>query len=203
MIKGRRVKPKKTPSQKRSELTVNSILEAATYILLKDGLKSFTTNKIAEKAGVNIASLYQYFPNKESILVALHKRHVDKLKNNTSKVIIDDLAKKDLPYILNFLVDETIREHRTDPEIHHVLSTQASSMILERDLNWDSEMEKVFEQLISSKLKKPNRKKFAPFFIRTILHALVHDAIERHPEYLDDPAFAKELRELFESYLCG
>lgn len=47
------------------------MLEAATYILKEEGPLSFTTNKVAERAGVNIASLYQYYPNKESLLFHL------------------------------------------------------------------------------------------------------------------------------------
>jgi len=59
---------KKQARQKRSIATVAAICEAATYILKQDGAGGFTANKVAEKAGVNIASFYQYFPNKEALL---------------------------------------------------------------------------------------------------------------------------------------
>lgn len=71
MTKLKRVSPRKEPVQKRSIDLRNSILQAATYVLKKDGPFGFTTNKVADRAGVNIASLYQYYPNKESLLFHL------------------------------------------------------------------------------------------------------------------------------------
>jgi AcrR family transcriptional regulator len=58
----------KKPKQERSKFTVDSILEAASRILNGEKKENFTTNKIAEVAGVSIGSLYQYFKNKESII---------------------------------------------------------------------------------------------------------------------------------------
>jgi AcrR family transcriptional regulator len=61
----------KKPKQERSKSTVEAILEAVTQIMDKDGAMGLTTNKIAEKAGVSVGSLYQYFKNKESIFEAI------------------------------------------------------------------------------------------------------------------------------------
>lgn len=71
MAKLKRLSPRKEPVQERSIELRKSILEAATYILKKNGASGFTTNKVAERAGVNIASLYQYYPNKEALLFHL------------------------------------------------------------------------------------------------------------------------------------
>jgi AcrR family transcriptional regulator len=60
--------PKKLPRQRRAIATVEALVGAATYILAREGLGGFTANKVAERAGVNIASFYQYFPNKEALL---------------------------------------------------------------------------------------------------------------------------------------
>lgn len=68
MPRNSNISPKKLPRQRRAVATVDALLEAATYILAREGLVGFTTNKVAEKAGVNIASFYQYFPNKEALL---------------------------------------------------------------------------------------------------------------------------------------
>lgn len=72
----KKLAPRKQPRQERSAATVEAVLRAATYILTRRGWAAFTTNEVAEKAGVNIASLYQYFPNKEAIIAELQRRHV-------------------------------------------------------------------------------------------------------------------------------
>jgi AcrR family transcriptional regulator len=70
----KRVEPRKTPAQSRSTATVSAVLEAAARILERHGLEGYTTNAIAERAGVSIGSLYQYFPNKDAVTVALIER---------------------------------------------------------------------------------------------------------------------------------
>jgi AcrR family transcriptional regulator len=82
MVKSQ-LKPRKQPKQARSKATVAAILEAATQLLVERGLSGLTTDRIAERAGVSVGSLYQYFPNKDAIMVALiqsqHQRQVDAL----------------------------------------------------------------------------------------------------------------------------
>lgn len=68
----------KKPKQDRSKSTVDAILEAVTHIIDKDGPLGLNTNKIAEKAGVSVGSLYQYFKNKESIIEAILLRMTEK-----------------------------------------------------------------------------------------------------------------------------
>src|ERR1700733_7205513 len=67
--------PRKSASQQRSRMTVNSILEAAARILIREGFDKASTNRIAEVAGVSVGSVYQYFPSKEAIVAALIDRH--------------------------------------------------------------------------------------------------------------------------------
>ncbi|HEX3595288.1 MAG TPA: helix-turn-helix domain-containing protein [Polyangiaceae bacterium] len=63
--------PRKSPVQARSTQLVADILKAAVRVLEREGPQRFTTIRVAEKAGVSIGSLYQYFPNKQSILYRL------------------------------------------------------------------------------------------------------------------------------------
>ncbi|MCT2584114.1 TetR family transcriptional regulator [Actinophytocola sp. S1-96] len=68
--------PRKTPRQQRSRETVDAVVEAAAQLFEREGLAA-TTNRVAERAGVSIGTLYQYFPNKQALLYALAERHLD------------------------------------------------------------------------------------------------------------------------------
>lgn len=70
-----RVSPRKHPTQGRSRETVRAILEGAAQVLEREGYAAATTDRIAERAGVSVGSLYQYFPNKDAILLALGRCH--------------------------------------------------------------------------------------------------------------------------------
>ena len=68
--------PRKKPQQRRSHVTIDTIFEATIQVLLANGLDRITTIQIADRAGVSVGSLYQYFPNKRALLAAIVKRHV-------------------------------------------------------------------------------------------------------------------------------
>jgi len=68
------IRPRKAPRQARSQATVDAILAAATRVLSRESLAGFNTNRVAEVAGVSVGSLYQYFPNKAALVVALIDR---------------------------------------------------------------------------------------------------------------------------------
>ncbi|UZW60144.1 TetR family transcriptional regulator [Lysobacter enzymogenes] len=65
------ISQRKQPKQARSSDSVAVILEAAAQVLAKEGAQRFTTARVAERAGVSVGSLYQYFPNKAAILFRL------------------------------------------------------------------------------------------------------------------------------------
>lgn len=65
------ISSRKQPKQARSTDLVAAILQAATQVLTKEGAQRFTTARVAEKAGVSVGSVYQYFPNKTAILFRL------------------------------------------------------------------------------------------------------------------------------------
>ncbi len=70
------LEPRKSPVQARSSASVDAILEATIQVLLHDGKERLTTTKVALRAGVSVGTLYQYFPNKSSLLQAALKRHL-------------------------------------------------------------------------------------------------------------------------------
>jgi AcrR family transcriptional regulator len=69
---------RRKPRQARSLATVDSILEAAAQVLQRAGHDGFNTNAVAERAGVSVGTLYQYFPDKDAILVAVARREMTK-----------------------------------------------------------------------------------------------------------------------------
>ncbi|MCF4165940.1 TetR/AcrR family transcriptional regulator [Zavarzinia compransoris] len=68
---------KKRPGQGRSRATVEAVLEATAQLLAETGYGALTTNHIAERAGVSIGSVYQYFPGKEAVVAQVVERVVD------------------------------------------------------------------------------------------------------------------------------
>jgi AcrR family transcriptional regulator len=88
-----RLSSRKQPKQARSSRLVADILEAAVQVLNREGARRFTTARVAERAGISVGSLYQYFPNKEAILFRLQ---ADEWRQ-TGALLQDILADRSLP----------------------------------------------------------------------------------------------------------
>lgn len=73
------LKARKTPLQSRSRVTVDAIFEATIQVLLRDGMNTLTTTRVAERAGVSVGTMYQYFPNKQALVYAVNARYLDAL----------------------------------------------------------------------------------------------------------------------------
>jgi AcrR family transcriptional regulator len=73
------LRPRKTPVQERSTITVEAIAEATIQVLLAVGLDRLTTTRVAQRAGVSVGTLYQYYPNKQALLYAVLKLHLMKV----------------------------------------------------------------------------------------------------------------------------
>jgi len=69
--------PRKTPVQARATVTVEAISEATVQVLLSRGTQRLTTTRVADRAGVSVGTLYQYFPNKQSLLFAVLEDHLE------------------------------------------------------------------------------------------------------------------------------
>jgi len=68
--------PRKTPLQARSTITVEAISEATIQVLLSHGADRLTTTRVAQRAGVSVGTLYQYYPHKQSLLFAVLENHL-------------------------------------------------------------------------------------------------------------------------------
>ena len=117
------ISSRKQPKQARSAELVATILEAAVQVLAKQGAQRFTTARVAEKAGVSIGSLYQYFPNKAAILFRLQS---DEWRQTTELLrdILEDLQRPPLER-LRALVHAFIRSECDEAEIRVALNDAA------------------------------------------------------------------------------
>lgn len=71
------LRPRKSPVQARSALTVDALHAATIQVLIREGLARCTTTRIAERAGTSVGSLYQYYPNRDALLRAVLERHLE------------------------------------------------------------------------------------------------------------------------------
>lgn len=117
------ISSRKSPKQARSNVLVSTILEAAIRVLAEEGAQRFTTARVAERAGVSVGSLYQYFPNKASILFRLQR---DEWKQTTEqwRVILGDSSRPPLAR-LRRLVDTFIRSEFEEASLRVALDDAA------------------------------------------------------------------------------
>lgn len=118
------VQPRKSPRQSRSRATVDALIEATARILVEGGLAGVTTNRIAEVAGVSVGSLYQYFPNKEALILAVVDRHLERVSALLSGLAAE-LADVPLEAAVRATIEGLIAAHRLEPALHLALDHQA------------------------------------------------------------------------------
>lgn len=122
----KRLEPRKKPRQARSQATVEVILAAAARVFARSGYAATTTNHIAAKAGVSVGSLYEYFPSKDAILVALTERHVAEAERELGRALTDLAATRPrLEPTIERLVRTMVELHARDPGLHRVLFEEA------------------------------------------------------------------------------
>ncbi|HEY2142115.1 MAG TPA: TetR/AcrR family transcriptional regulator [Solirubrobacteraceae bacterium] len=115
------LQPRRKPVQGRSLVTVEAILEAAAQVFERHGYAAGTTNRIAEQAGVSIGSLYQYFPNKDAILVALVRRHMAEGTAILWPHVERLQAGEPLDDVIAGIVAAMVSLHAIAPRLHRVL----------------------------------------------------------------------------------
>ncbi|WP_040066921.1 TetR family transcriptional regulator [Pseudomonas batumici] len=118
-----RITSRKQPKQARSNDLVASILQAAVQVLAKEGMQRFTTTRVAERAGVSVGSVYQYFPNKAAILFRLQS---DEWRETTEMLrgILEDTRHPPLER-LRLLVHAFIRSECDEAEVRGALNDAA------------------------------------------------------------------------------
>jgi AcrR family transcriptional regulator len=126
------LKVRKVPGQARSQETVTVILEASARILESDGLRGFNTNAIAAKAGVSVGSLYQCFPNKDAIVLALISDYEEGLHSAVLEAVQAGRGQELKPR-LRLLVRALVTVHYRRPRLNRVLEAEEERLGSEAD----------------------------------------------------------------------
>ena len=174
--------PRKFPRQERSRRTVDRILEAAAQVLHDAGYTSATTNDIALEAGISVGSLYQYFPNKDAILVALTRRHIDSATAGLVSLVLALSPEDGIRETFRTVVDFLVEQHALD-ELHLLVMHQAPrtlevSVALEEAKAHLVEMTSHF---LASQLPDDRERLLVARMVVATIDAGVHDVILREP----------------------
>jgi AcrR family transcriptional regulator len=115
--------PAGTRGRQRREL----ILDTAADLLAEGGEAAINTNALADRAGISVGSVYQYFANKEEILSALGARYMEQLGGNTLAALQQDVSGLDLPQMVDRVIDPMIAFERQHPAFRHFQAGQAGA----------------------------------------------------------------------------
>ncbi|KPY86837.1 TetR/AcrR family transcriptional regulator [Pseudomonas syringae pv. tagetis] len=194
------VKPRKIPAQARSRATVDAIIQAATYILTKVGWDGLTTNAIAERAGVNIGSLYQFFPNKEAVIAELQRRHAAATRTDLLGALDVLPQQPTLRDALTLIVEMIVTEHRIAPALHKAIHEELPSTV--RHMAKDEEhLQRQFSQVLRPFMKNVPDPELSIYLMGVAAHAIIHTVTADRPDLLGNPRFVIEVVTLLENYL--
>ena len=189
----------KAPTQERSRHTVTTILDACSRLLLTEGFYNITTDKIAKEAGVSIGSLYQFFGNKESVVLAVIKQMHQQDRQ---------LAAERMANVAHLNAEERVRALirlgfdvlKANAELRSRLLTVQYYLA---DSNYIREQTQFFEDLAKTALAEMpgrNLEKVSFVFINSFIGMMNSFSIN-HPDFDKDEALLKEIETLFLKYL--
>ena len=197
---------RKQPRQARSRATVDAVMTAAAQVLIAHGYEGATTARVAERAGVSIGSLYQYFPNKQALVAALIERHADEMVAVVREAL-DDPAHGTLESGLRAFIRAGVAAHRLDPRLHKILNEQVprvgrlgKAMDTSRRL---TDLLASFFRRHRSALRPRCDPARAALVVETAVEALAHKAVIARSDLLRGGALEREALKLALNYLTG
>jgi AcrR family transcriptional regulator len=129
------LEPRKTPQQSRSVITVQAINDATIQVLLKAGQERLTTVRVAERAGVSVGTLYQYFPNKQSLLFAVLEQHMERTTRAVEEVCTanhHEPLEVMVSELVNRFVDEKLTDRETSVALYRIAAEPGGGIIVDR-----------------------------------------------------------------------
>jgi AcrR family transcriptional regulator/AraC-like DNA-binding protein len=175
-MKSERASTRREPKQQRSRQTVEAVLEAVQRVLRRHGAEAITTNRVAEVAGISIGSLYQYFPEKQAIFMALHDRHVDRVRHVIGQTMTQ-CTQASLEEFTRELVERLANVHSEDAELHEILSVAVpgSANGFKRALH--ATFEQVTSPTTQDRYTPEERERMLlvlPRVVETLVHGVAH-----------------------------
>jgi AcrR family transcriptional regulator len=193
---------RRQPQQRRAQQTVEAVLDAVVRILRRGNARTITTNHIAATAGVSIGSLYQYFPDKGEIFIALHERHLRQIDQLIHSTLVEH-ASAPLDELIRALVDAMVEAHATDPEFFKRLQTEVPHRAgVTRD--FAVRLHGVFRLAIAARaheLKRGRDLDTTVFVVTHMVESLCHGAVLRRPAGLSLAGAKKEITKAVIAYL--
>lgn len=194
---------RKEPRQKRSQSTVESIVEAGARVLARRGCANFTTNEVARTASVSIGSLYQYFPNNLSIAEAIRKRHLDEILR-VLPALETEGESVTLEQRVGRWIDGVVALHATDQNLHRILIDEVPLAPREFYDAFEREYHRRYEDFIRASAA-PSEKgadhAAAARILADALEGIVHAASRRND--LLSPVVRKEATRMVTAYLLA
>jgi AcrR family transcriptional regulator len=187
-------------------MTVDAVLTAVSQVLIEHGYENATTTRVAERAGVSIGSLYQYFPNKESLVATLIERHADEIVAIVDRALSAP-AVTSIPTGVRAVIEAAFAAHRLDPRLHKILHEQiprvgrmGKAMDTNRRL-----VERVEAFLVKHKreLRKDLQPSVAAIVVVTTADAIGHKAILEPSSGFTMKAATAQAIDLLVPYLVG
>lgn len=196
---------RKSARQARAQDTVRAIVVAAARILQSEGVEGLTTNHIAAVAGVSVGSLYQYFPNKEAVVVALIRDQLDRDDAHLSELVLSQDG--DLRSGIFSIVRELCRyQNAVAPLLSELLPLlsplEQTRFVEERFLEMTRFFEAFFLRAPSElrpELLDEGRRKRALWVGAHAMRAVLNQALSE-PGLLLEPSFQEEVAELAAGY---
>lgn len=176
---------RRRPTQRRAQQTFDIVLDAVGRVLKRYGVAGVTTNRIAVAAGVSIGSVYQYFPDKRAIFMALHERHVEEISRLVERVLVQE-ASSSLEDFVRALFEALVDAHGADPEFHALMAT-AVPHGAEGARDLELCLRGTFKLAIASRApggRAPDDLDRMLFVLPHLVEALAHGAAYRRPPRL-------------------
>jgi AcrR family transcriptional regulator len=196
---------RKHPSQSRSAVTVTAILDATARILVERGYAATSTNAVAERAGVSVGSLYQYFPNKDALIAALHARHADQMKAVIERVLARAMD-VNLVDGLTELIEASVEAHRVDADLHRVLEQQLAGLdVVDAHDTFDEVMQDRIVVLLTRHRKAlaVTDLRLAAYMLMHSVHALIHAIVAKRPRGVSLKTATAEIVRMTRVYLTA